>query len=248
MRGVLKFIITCFVLVLLWQGVVIIFEFPHYILPKPIDVLHQLITHKSMLFIHTKTTMLEIFLGIIFSFIFGLGSAFLLIYFKRLSNFFLPILVVSQAIPVFAIAPILVLWLGYGLASKIAMTIIIVYFPITTACYDGLKNTPQNWLFLAKIYNLTPLETLLKVRFKASLPSLTSGLKIAVCIAPIGAVIGEWVGSSKGLGYLMLHANARMQVDLMFAALFILMGLTLSLYFLTDFLTKKLTPWASHVS
>ena len=84
-----------------------------------------------------------------------------------------------------------------------------------------------------------------KVRFKASLPSLASGFKIAVCIAPLGAVIGEWIGSSKGLGYLMLYANARMQIDLMFAALFILIILTLSLYFLSDYLTKKFIPWAS---
>jgi len=247
MKNIPKALLPIIFLFILWQGIVVVFDLPHYILPKPKDVFLQLINQYSLLWEHTQTTLLEIILGIILGSFFGLSSAFALLYFKKLEKYLLPILVISQAIPVFAIAPLLVLWFGYGMASKIVMTVIIIYFPITTACYDGLKNTPKQWLQLAHTYKLTPLQILFKVRFKASLPSLASGLKIAVCIAPIGAVIGEWVGSSKGLGYLMLHANARMQIDLMFAALFILIILTLSLYFLSDYLTKKFIPWASHL-
>ncbi|MGB3751330.1 MAG: ABC transporter permease [Arcobacteraceae bacterium] len=247
MKNILKASLPILFLFILWQCIVVFFDLPHYILPKPQDVLMQLFTQYNLLWEHTQVTLLEIVLGIIIGCIFGLSSAFALLYFKKLENYLLPILVISQAIPVFAIAPLLVLWFGYGMASKIVMTVIIIYFPITTACYDGLKNTPKQWLQLAHTYKLTPLQTLLKVRFRASLPSFASGLKIAVCIAPIGAVIGEWVGSSKGLGYLMLHANARMQIDLMFASLFILVILTLSIYFLTDYLTKKLIPWASNL-
>jgi len=247
MKNSLKALLPIIFLFILWQGIVVIFDLPHYILPKPQDVFLQLITQYSLLWEHTQTTLIEIVLGIIIACFFGLGSAFTLLYFKKLEKYILPILVISQAIPVFAIAPLLVLWFGYGMASKIVMTVMIIYFPITTACYDGLKNTPKQWLDLAHTYKLTAFQTLFKVRFPASLPSLASGLKIAVCIAPIGAVIGEWVGSSKGLGYLMLHANARMQIDMMFAALFILIVLTLSLYFLTDYLTKKFIPWSSHL-
>ena len=247
MKKLLKILLPISFLFILWQSLIMIFDLPHYILPQPKDVFFQLINQYSLLWEHTQTTLLEIIIGIILGCIFGLGSAFTLLYFKRIEKYLLPILVISQAIPVFAIAPLLVLWFGYGMASKIVMTVIIIYFPITTACYDGLKNTPKQWLQLAHTYKLTAFQTLFKVRFKASLPSLASGLKIAVCIAPIGAVIGEWVGSSKGLGYLMLHANARMQIDLMFSALFILIIMTLSIYFLTDYLTKKLIPWASHL-
>ena len=247
MKKNFKILIPILFLFALWQSVILVFDLPHYILPKPIDVFSQLVTQYSLLWEHTQTTLFEIIIGIILGCIFGLGSAFTLLYFKKIEKYLLPILVISQAIPVFAIAPLLVLWFGYGMASKIVMTVIIIYFPITTACYDGLKNTPKQWLQLAHTYKLTPLQILFKVRFRASLPSLVSGLKIAVCIAPIGAVIGEWVGSSKGLGYLMLHANARMQIDLMFSALFILIVMTLSIYFLTDFLTKKFVPWASHL-
>ncbi len=247
MKKFLKVMLPIIFLFVLWQSIVVIFELPHYILPKPKDVFSQVINQYSLLWEHTQTTLLEIVIGLILGCFFGLGSAFTLLYFKKIEKYLLPILVISQAIPVFAIAPLLVLWFGYGLASKIVMTVLIIYFPITTACYDGLKNTPKQWLQLAHTYKLTPLQILFKVRFKASLPSLASGLKIAVCIAPLGAVIGEWVGSSKGLGYLMLHANARMQIDLMFAALFILIILTLSLYFLSDYLTKKYIPWASYL-
>ena len=247
MKKFLKALLPILFLLILWQSVVMVFDLPHYILPKPKDVFLQLINQYSLLWEHTQTTLLEIVIGLILGCFFGLGSAFALLYFKKIEKYLLPILVISQAIPVFAIAPLLVLWFGYGLASKIVMTVLIIYFPITTACYDGLKNTPKQWLQLAHTYKLTPLQILFKVRFKASLPSLASGLKIAVCIAPIGAVIGEWVGSSKGLGYLMLHANARMQIDLMFSALFILIILTLSLYFLSDYLTRKFIPWASYL-
>jgi len=247
MKKILKITLPIFFLFILWQGIIEVFNLPHYMLPKPQDVFLQLINQYDLLWEHTQTTLLEILLGIVIACIFGLSSAFALLYFKRIEKYLLPILVISQAIPVFAIAPLLVLWFGYGMASKIVMTVIIIYFPITTACYDGLKNTPKQWLDLSHTYNLSPLQILYKVRFRASLPSLASGLKIAVCIAPIGAVIGEWVGSSKGLGYLMIHANARMQIDLMFSALFILVILTLSLYFFTDYITKKFIPWASHL-
>ncbi len=246
-KKVFKVLLPIVFLILLWQSIIIVFDLPHYILPKPIDVFSKLLNSYDLLWEHTLVTLQEIIIGLVLGSFFGLSSAFALLYFKKIEKYLLPILVISQAIPVFAIAPLLVLWFGYGMASKIAMTIIIIYFPITTACYDGLKNTPKQWLQLAHTYKLSAFTILYKIRFKASLPSLASGLKIAVCIAPIGAVIGEWVGSSKGLGYLMLHANARMQIDLMFSALFILIVLTLSIYFLTDFLTKKLIPWASHL-
>lgn len=247
MKKFLKILLPTLFLLVIWQGLIVIFDIPHYMLPEPKDVFLQLINQYDLLLEHTQTTLLEIVLGIFLGCFFGLSSAFALLYFKKIEKYLLPILVISQAIPVFAIAPLLVLWFGYGMASKIAMTVIIIYFPITTACYDGLKNTPKQWLDLAATYKLSPLQTLFQVRFKASLPSLASGLKIAVCVAPIGAVIGEWVGSSQGLGYLMLHANARMQIDLMFSALFILIVLTLSLYFLTEYLTKKFIPWSAHL-
>ncbi|TOK15413.1 ABC transporter permease, partial [Vibrio parahaemolyticus] len=163
--------------------------------------------------------------------------------FEPLKRWLLPILIASQAIPVFAIAPVLMLWLGYGIASKVVMAAIIIFFPVTTCCYDGLRNTPTGYLDLAKTMGASKWQLLRHIQLPAALPTLASGIRVAVVIAPIGAVVGEWVGSSEGLGYLMLQANARMIIDEMFAALFILAALSIALYFTTDKLLKKAIPW-----
>ena len=154
-------------------------------------------------------------------------------------------LIASQAIPVFAIAPLLVLWLGYGLGSKIAMAMLIIYFPVTANFYDGLRHTPRGWLDLARVMLPEPRRwaVLRHIALPAALPALGSGLRVAAAVAPIGAVLGEWVGSSAGLGYLMLHANSRMQVDLLFAALLVLAALAVGLYFAVDAGLKRWLPW-----
>lgn len=247
LRALFKSALLSLMLLALWQVVVSLFALPHYLLPPPANVFAQFGSHAEMLWSHTQITLLEIFLGLTLGFALGLSSALLLALSPRLANLLLPLLVISQAIPVFAIAPLLVLWFGYGLASKIAMTILIIYFPVTAACYDGLRNTPKPWLELAKTMQISPLAMLFRVRLPAALPSLASGLRIAVSVAPIGAVVGEWVGSSQGLGYLMLHANARMQVDLMFSALLILLVIALLLYFSVDYGLRKAVPWVGKV-
>ena len=237
--SLLKPLFIGIILLCLWQLIGVLGDFPHYIFPSPQSVWYQLVSHSELLWQHTQTTLIEICLGLLLGFLFGLSSALLLSFSPKTSSLLLPILVISQAIPVFAIAPILVLWLGYGMPSKILMAILIIYFPVTAACYDGLRNTPQAWLDLAKTLKPSPLRLLLKVRLPAALPAFASGFRIAVSVAPIGAVIGEWVGSSEGLGYLMIHANARMQVDLMFAALLILVAISLCLYFSIDWLLHR---------
>lgn len=173
----------------------------------------------------------------------GLLFALQMLLFEPLRRWLLPILIASQAIPVFAIAPILMLWFGYGIASKVVMAALIIFFPVTTCCYDGLRNTPRGYLDLAKTMGATRWQMLTQVRLPAAMPALASGIRVAVVVAPIGAVVGEWVGSSAGLGYLMLQANARMMIDEMFAALFVLALISVTLYFITDKLLNKFIPW-----
>lgn len=247
LQSLAKILLLTALLLLLWQSAVSLLALPHYLLPAPSAVAQQLQIHAPLLWQHAQITALEILLGLTLGFLLGLGSALLLSLSAPISAFLMPLLVISQAIPVFAIAPLLVLWFGYGMASKIVMTVLIIYFPVTAACYDGLRNTPQAWLDLAQSMRISRLGLLCKVRLPAALPALASGLRIAVSVAPIGAVVGEWVGSSKGLGYLMLHANARMQVDLMFAALLLLILIALSLYFIVDRLLRRFIPWATQL-
>ena len=152
-------------------------------------------------------------------------------------------LIASQAVPVFALAPLLVLWLGYGLASKIAMAALVIYFPVASAFYDGLRRTEPGWLELARTMRARPLAVLLQIRLPAALPALGSGLRVAAAVAPIGAVIGEWVGASAGLGYLMTLSLARAQTDLAFAALTVLAVLGLALFYAVDLGLRRLIPW-----
>ena len=236
-------LITAAGLLLLWQLLVWASGAPPYILPGPAAVARALVERSDLLFLHALTTAAEILLGMLIGSLVGAASAVLLAAFAPARRWLMPILVVSQALPVFALAPLLVLWLGYGMASKIAMAVLIIYFPVTAAFFDGLRRTDPGWLELARVMNARPLAVLWRIRLPAALPALGSGLRVAASVAPIGAVVGEWVGSSAGLGYLMLHANARMQVDLVFAALFLLALMALALYFAVDRTARRLVPW-----
>ncbi|MFA0522967.1 ABC transporter permease [Vibrio sp. 10N.222.52.C3] len=243
MNPVMRLLISSAVILGLWQMVVVIFEMPSFILPTPAEVFLKLIERYDVLLKHTWVTAQEILLGLLLGLSMGLFFALQMLMFEPLKRWLLPILIASQAIPVFAIAPVLMLWLGYGIASKVVMAAIIIFFPVTTCCYDGLRNTPTGYLDLAKTMGASKWQLLRYIQLPAALPTLASGIRVAVVIAPIGAVVGEWVGSSEGLGYLMLQANARMIIDEMFAALFILAVLSISLYFITDKLLKKAIPW-----
>lgn len=227
-------------LILFWQLIVLIFQLPFYILPGPFLVLKTWLQELPLILSQAYPTIIETLLGLFFGVLFGALSALAMMFFKQVRFWMLPVLIISQAIPTFAVAPLLVIWLGYGMASKIVTTIIMIFFPITVALFDGLRRTPPQWLDLAKISNASKWKIIWHIRIPAALPVFASGIRVATAIAPIGAVIGEWVGSSRGLGFLMLNANARLQIDMMFAALITLILFSLSLYFAVDLLLKKL--------
>lgn len=230
-------------LLLAWQLLVSITGVAAFILPDPLSVLTALYQRWPELLSHAGVTFTEILLGLGLGTLLGCLSALVIAQYRGARLWVLPVLVVSQAIPVFALAPILVLWLGYGLASKVAMATLIIYFPVTVAFYDGLRRTETGWLDLAQVMGGSRWRTLMQIRIPAALPALASGLRVAASVAPIGAIIGEWVGSSAGLGYLMLHANARLQVDVMFAALLVLALFAVGLYFTIDRILRHLISW-----
>lgn len=236
-------IVILFGLVLIWQAIVLVTGVPAYILPGPMSVAEAALSHTGPLFEHAMITLLEIVAGLLIGTLLGVSNALVMIASRPLKRWLLPVLVISQAIPVFALAPILVLWLGYGMSSKIAMAVLIIFFPVTAAFYDGMRSTEPEWLELAQVMNAKPMAIIRHVRIPAALPAFASGLRVATAVAPIGAVVGEWVGSSKGLGFYMLHANARMQIDVMFAALSLLCIVSLMLYFLVDRAMIKIVYW-----
>ncbi len=230
-------------LLVLWQAIVSLFGVAPFILPAPLDVLTTAIARADILAGHARITILEIFLGLIFGTAFGALSALTMAYFRPARSWILPVLVVSQAVPVFALAPVLVLWFGYGMAPKVVMATLIIYFPVTAAFYDGLRRTETGWLDLAQTMGASKWAVLRQVRLPAAMPAFASGLRVAAAVAPIGAVVGEWVGSSAGLGYYMLLMNGRVQTDAMFAALFVLAIVATAIYFAIDAALRRAISW-----
>lgn len=214
----------------LWQVIVSFSGVPPFILPAPGKVLETLYVSRELIAWHASITILEVLIGLLIGSVLGIITALHLMASPLARRLVMPILVFSQAVPVFALAPLLTLWLGYGIWSKIMMAILIIYFPVASSFLDGLRRTEQGFLDLAKTMHAVPARVLFHVRVPAALPSLGSGLKLAAVYAPIGAIIGEWVGASNGLGYLMLLANGRAKIDLMFASLFVLAAFTVLLH------------------
>ena len=229
--------------IIVWQAIVSLTGLPGYILPAPMRVLNTLWNSRALIGEHALVTLLEVVIGLAIGAGLGVITAIQLAMSPSARLFLRPILVFSQALPVFALAPILTLWLGYGLGSKIAMAVLIIFFPVTSAFFDGLMNTPRGYLDLAQTMGASTRHIMLKIRMPAALPSLASGIKLAAVYAPIGATIGEWVGSSQGLGYLMLLANGRVKTDLMFAAMLTLGVMSVTLYALISLALDRLIDY-----
>lgn len=233
-------------LILLWEGIVVLCQLPPYILPTPTEVLQSSYQNALLIQREMLPTLVETILGLILGSLLGCFAALMMAFCRPIKLWLLPVLIMSQALPTFAIAPLLVIWLGYGMAAKIATTIIMLFFPVASAFFDGLRRTESGWLALAKTMQAKKWRVFCFIRIPAALPNLASGLRVATVVAPIGAVIGEWVGASHGLGFLILNANARMQIDLMFAALFMLVAFSLGLYFVVNKFLHWAIRWNPH--
>lgn len=244
----LRAIMVAVVLVILWQAIVLLFGPPPFMLPGPGRVLRALVERPDLWRVHAVTTLIETIIGLATGAVLGIALALAMSFLPWARRIVLPVMVVSQALPVFAIAPLLALWFGFGLASKIVMATIAIFFPISSAFNDGLTRTDPQLLDLARLYGARHWQQVTLLRLPSALPSLVTGLRVAAVYAPIGALIGEWVGASSGLGYAMLLANGRAQTDVVFAALLILAAMSVLLRAVVDLLTANLTPWAPETS
>lgn len=236
-------LITALGLLAAWEALVRLTGVPPYILPPPSRIAVVLVDRFPLLAGEAAWTAAEMVLGLALGLVLGAGLAVVFAASAGWRRWALPLVIVSQAIPVIAIAPLLVLWLGYGMASKVAMAALVIFFPVVSSLYDGLRRTDAEWIELARTMDASPRAILLQIRLPAALPAFASGARIAAAVAPIGAVIGEWVGASAGLGFLMTQSLARGQTPLAFAALFVLCLLGLALYHATDRAARRLVPW-----
>jgi putative hydroxymethylpyrimidine transport system permease protein len=231
-------------LIVIWQAIIVVFAPPPFMLPGPARVFEALRDRPELWQVHAVTTLIETVIGLFAGAALGCVLALAVTFLPITKRLVLPVMVVSQALPVFAIAPLLALWFGFGLASKVVMATIAIFFPVASAFQDGLARTDPQLLDIARLYHAPHWRQVMLLRIPAALPALITGLRLAAVYAPIGALIGEWVGASSGLGYAMLLANGRAQTDVVFAALLILAAMSVILRAIVDLLTANLTPWA----
>jgi len=236
-------VLVLLILLTIWQIAVNLSNIPPYVLPDPISILKAGFQHYPLIIKETGFTVIEILLGLIFGALFGITAALIVDFFRPLRYWLLPILLITQVLPIFAIAPLLVIWLGYGLTSKIVTILLMLFFPITSSFLDGLRRTPIQYLEMANIMNAKRVQLFWHIKIPAALPNLASGLRIACIFAPMGALISEWVGAKHGLGLLMIKADLKMQIDLMFCCLFVIASIGLLLYFSINKLLKRWITW-----
>jgi putative hydroxymethylpyrimidine transport system permease protein len=228
-----------------WEGVVKIWAIPMFILPPPSRILETAVFQAPQILPHAAVTAAEIVLGIGLALVTAVPLAIVMFAKPVLEKALAPFLVASQAIPVFALAPLLVIWLGYGVASKVFMAWIIIFFPITVSLLQGLKSCDPEYRTLFTLMGASFFKTLTLLYWPWALPQFFAGLRVGVSVATIGAVIGEWVGAQQGLGFLMIQSNARLQTPLVFAAILWLAAMGLFLWALVGVVEKKTIPWKS---
>lgn len=226
-----------------WEAAVRVFDIPFYILPAPGRIAGVLAGDRALLLGEAAVTLGEVMLGFAIAFVVGVVLALAIFSSRTVERAVYPLVIASQTVPVFAIAPLLVVWFGYGTLSKIVMAALIVFFPIVVNTVDGLRAADPDMVNLLVILGAGPAEIVRRVRVPAALPFVFSGTRIAVATSVIGAVIGEWVGSTRGLGYLMIHANAQLHVDLVFAVIVYLSVMATALFWTVSFVEWAALPW-----
>lgn len=218
-----------FLLVLLavWEGAVRFFAIPLYVLPSPVQVIRTLFAEHSVLAGHALVTVMEAAAGIVISLVLALFLGIVMDCFVPLRRGIYPILVATQTIPMIVLAPILIIYLGFGITPKILTVVLMCFFPIAVSFSDGLSQVDEEYVHLVRSYGAKRLTVYRLVKIPASIPALLSGLKVAATYSISGAVVGEWIGSQQGLGYYLLRVKNSYMMDKVFACVLVIMLLSL---------------------
>jgi len=230
-------------LVVLWDLLIRVFKIPPYLIPNPLSVAAELVDKKPMLWRETLPTLYATLGGFALSAVVGVPIAMWIAYSRVVESFVYPLLVFSQSIPKVAIAPLFVVWFGFGLVPKVIAAFLLGFFPVVVATVQGFKSVEGDVIDLARSMGANPLAIFLKFRLPHALPAIFSGLKVSVTLAVVGAVVGEFVGSNSGLGYVLQKANGTFDLPLMFAALVILSMIGVLLFLVLELIERWLMPW-----
>ncbi len=214
-----------------------------FLVPSPSEIATVLWKDRSLLAENARVTLVEIVAGFFVALAAGIGVAILFHRFGFVRRAGYPLVVASQTIPVIVIAPILVVWFGYGIGPKLAVIALICFFPIAVNTLDGLRSVDPDTVRMMRSLDASRRQVFLRVEAPAALPQAFSGSRIAVAVAVIGAVFGEWAGSDEGLGHLMLQDNAQLMTARMFASVAILSAIAMTLYGLLGLLERRVIRW-----
>jgi ABC-type nitrate/sulfonate/bicarbonate transport system permease component len=230
-------------LVLLWQTVCSLGWVPGYMLPSPVQVVQAFLSELPLLFDNSLITLQEAFLGLLLGVTVGFVAAVLMDAFEVLYKAFYPLLILTQTIPSVAIAPLLVLWFGYGMTPKIVLIVISTFFPVTVGLLDGFRSADRDAIGLLRSMGANRLQIFRHIKFPSALPQLFSGLRIAAAYSVVGAVISEWLGGFGGLGVYMTRVKKAFAFDKMFAVIFLISAISLALMALVELAQKKCMPY-----
>ncbi len=226
-----------------WQFLVWVLEIKAYVLPAPSAIAAEIFVERAVIFPQLRVTLFEIFAGYGLAVAVGFVLSVLIVYWPAFRRGVLPLIVASQTIPVIAIAPILVIWFGYNALPRIIITALVAFFPLTVNFVTGMQSVSTEFINFFRSLNASEAQIFRKLRFPAALPNIFAGLKVASTLAVIGATIGEWVGASAGLGYLMSQDSAQLNTTRVFASLVVL-GIVGMLFFAAVGLIERLCmPW-----
>jgi len=234
-------LILAVVLLGAWQILVPLSGLSEFVLPTPLAIATRIVNELPLLATHGYVTLFEVVVGFAMGVLVGIPLALSIFYSRAFERAIYPILVALQTVPKVALAPLLVLYLGYGWAPKITLAFLISFFPIVISTVVGLQSLDKNLVNLVRSMGAGEWQTFFKVRLPAALPNIFGGFKVAVSLAVIGAVIGEYVAAERGLGYLQLQANSQFDTTLNFATVVAISGLGVMLYFIIDTIESRVT-------
>ena len=230
--------------VVLWEAAVRIFSISSFIIPAPTKIVQALVAQWGALMHATAVTAGEILFGFLVSVAVGVALALVIVRFDWLGRALYPLVVLFQNVPKVALAPIFILWFGYGLVPKIGLILVIAFFPVTLSMLAGMQSVDNSLLALMNSVGAGPTEVLLRIRVPHSLPSLMAGTKIAATLSVIGAIVGEFAGASDGLGYTIQFASTQLDTAQVFAALLLVSVLGIAFYYAAEVLERAVVPWA----
>jgi NitT/TauT family transport system permease protein len=228
----------------LWWLATVVFGIEKFLLPSPKDVFEAYAEHQRYLLEQTWVTLLETVQGFALSIVVGVPIALLIVSSKILERMIYPLLLAVNAVPKIAIAPILLVWLGFGTWPKVIMVFLVCFFPIVISTASGMKSTPAELVELMRSLDSSRVQEFFKLRLRYAMPQVFVGLKVAISLAVIGAVIAEFVGAKAGLGYVIVQSGASIDTALAFAAMTLLAIMSITLFYGLVLLERVLLPWS----